>query len=99
MKTYKTTSLADQVFEKLENDIIQGIYPRGELLTNARQADAVRRALAAVSAAREALELGLTPDAVLTDGEAALEALGELNGKSIREDLVATIFSRFCVGK
>ena len=33
MKTYKTTSLADQVFEKLENDIIQGIYKRGELLT------------------------------------------------------------------
>ena len=33
MKTYKTTSLADQVFEKLENDIIQGVYPRGELLT------------------------------------------------------------------
>ena len=32
MKTYKTTSLAAQVFEKLENDIIQGIYPRGELL-------------------------------------------------------------------
>ena len=76
-----------------------GDTPRGELLTNARQADAVRRALSAVSAAREALELGLTPDAVLTDGEAALEALGELNGKSIREDLVATIFSRFCVGK
>lgn len=33
MKTYKATSLADQVFEKLENDIIQGIYPRGEILT------------------------------------------------------------------
>ena len=33
MKTYKTTSLADQVFEKLENDIIQGVYARGELLT------------------------------------------------------------------
>jgi DNA-binding GntR family transcriptional regulator len=33
MKSYKSTSLADQVFEKLENDIIQGIYPRGELLT------------------------------------------------------------------
>ena len=31
--------------------------------------------------------------------EAALEALGELNGKRIREDLVQTIFSRFCVGK
>ncbi len=33
MRTYKATSLADQVFEKLENDIIQGIYPRGEILT------------------------------------------------------------------
>ena len=36
---------------------------------------------------------------LLTDGEAALDALGELSGKSVREDLVATIFSRFCVGK
>jgi len=33
MRTYKATSLADQVFEKLENDIIQGVYPRGEILT------------------------------------------------------------------
>ena len=30
MNQFKTTSLADQVFEKLENDIIQGVYPRGE---------------------------------------------------------------------
>ena len=33
MREFKTTSLADQVFEKLENDIIQGIYPKGEILT------------------------------------------------------------------
>ena len=33
MRNYKSTSLADQVFDKLENDIIQGVYPRGELLT------------------------------------------------------------------
>ena len=33
MRGYKTASLADQVFEKLENDIIQGVYPRGEILT------------------------------------------------------------------
>ena len=33
MRGYKTASLADQVFEKLENDIIQGIYPKGEILT------------------------------------------------------------------
>jgi len=33
MADFKSVSLADQVFEKLENDIITGIYPRGEILT------------------------------------------------------------------
>ena len=33
MTQFKTTSLADRVFEKLENDIIFGVYPRGEILT------------------------------------------------------------------
>ena len=85
-------------------DAIQALYPAGEgrpgeLLTNARQADAVSRALAAVRSAREALRTGMTPDVVLTDAETALEALGELNGKHIRDDLIQTIFSRFCVGK
>lgn len=33
MAEFRTVSLADQVFEKLENDIIVGVYPRGEILT------------------------------------------------------------------
>lgn len=33
MREFKTVSLADQVFEKLESDIISGVYPRGEILT------------------------------------------------------------------
>lgn len=33
MAQFKTTSLADQVFEKLEDDIIFGVYARGEILT------------------------------------------------------------------
>ena len=39
MAQFKTTSLADQVFEKLENDIILGIYPPGEVLTELRLAE------------------------------------------------------------
>ena len=76
-----------------------GTEPQGELLTNARQADAAERALRCVKNARASLGIGMTPDVVLTDAEGALEALGEWNGKRIREDLVDTIFSRFCVGK
>ena len=33
MRSFKSTSLADQVFDKLENDIIQGVYTKGEILT------------------------------------------------------------------
>lgn len=73
--------------------------PAGEILTNARQADAVNRALEALCAAKEAMTLGITPDAVLTEAEEAMAALGELTGKTIREDITNRIFSRFCVGK
>ena len=33
MAQFKSISLADQVFEKLEDNIITGVYPRGEILT------------------------------------------------------------------
>lgn len=36
MAGFKTVSLADQVFEKLENDIIKGVYPRGDIITELR---------------------------------------------------------------
>ena len=71
----------------------------GEILTNARQEEAASRAREAVRRAREALQAGVTPDALLTDVEEALEALGELTGQSVREDITDRIFAKFCVGK
>ena len=73
--------------------------PVGETLTNPRQADAVGRALDYVRAAKEAMDAGFAPDAVLTEIEGALSALGELSGRTVREDVTRGIFSRFCVGK
>ena len=39
MRSFKSTSLADQVFDKLENDIIQGVYPKGEILTELKRVE------------------------------------------------------------
>ncbi len=75
-----------------------GLRP-GTLLTNARQAEAANRARQSVERAAAALSAGLSPDAVLSDVEEALEALGELTGRTVREDVTARIFERFCVGK
>ena len=73
--------------------------PAGGILTNARHAEAVSRALGSVEAALQAMREGATPDIVLTESEAAMAALGELDGRTVREDVTARIFSRFCVGK
>ena len=71
----------------------------GSILTNPRQFDAIRRAYEAMLSALQELKQGLTPDAVLTDVEAAMEAMGEVTGRTVREDITARIFERFCVGK
>lgn len=73
--------------------------PAGEILTNARQAEAVKRALDYLDAALEAMGCGATPDIVLTETEGAMSALGELSGRTVREDVTNRIFQRFCVGK
>jgi tRNA modification GTPase len=72
---------------------------RGELLTNARQAEAVLRAAECLQGAQNALEDGMPPDAVLSDVEGTLDALGEVNGRRVSEDVTSRIFERFCVGK
>ncbi len=71
----------------------------GSILTNARQFDALRRAFDALQRSLRGLRLGLTPDMVLIDVEEAMEAMGEITGATVREDITARIFERFCVGK
>ena len=71
----------------------------GSILTNSRQFDACRRAYEAMLRALKGLQLGLTPGAVITDVEEAMEAMGEVTGATVREDITARIFERFCVGK
>ena len=89
------TQLADVVDEMFE-----GNAPcDGSILTNARQQDAIRRAHEAMLRSLKGLQLGLTPDAVLTDVEEAMEAMGEVTGATVREDITARIFERFCVAK
>ena len=94
-----------QGLEELEQ-AIRSALPRqtgeeayGELLTNARQEEAASRALERLEGAQAGLSAGVTPDALLTDVEEAVSALGELTGASVREDITDRIFQRFCVGK
>ncbi len=98
------SSVTGDGLDKLE-EAVAALFPAGDpgeagsFLTDQRQEDAARRARDALRRGRAALEGGLTPDAVLTDAEEALDALGELTGRTAKEEIVERIFSRFCVGK
>ena len=95
----KTCDGLDQLADVVEM-LFEGESPcDGSVLTNARQADAIRRAHDSMISAIKSLRLGLTPDAVLTDVEEAMAAMGEVTGATVREDITARIFERFCVGK
>ena len=95
----KTGQGLDQLADMVDA-IFEGDLPcDGSILTNARQFDAIRRAYEAMLRSLKGLQLGLTPDAVLTDIEEAMEAMGEVTGATVREDITNRIFERFCVGK
>ncbi len=95
----KTGDGLDQL-EDLVNTLFEGQVPcDGSILTNARQFDACRRAYEALLRAMQNILLGQTADLVLIDVEEAMEAMGEVTGATVREDITNRIFERFCVGK
>ena len=95
----KTGEGLDQLSDMVES-MFEGSAPcDGSILTNTRQFDACRRAYEAMLRSLKGLQLGLTPDAVLIDVEEAMEAMGEVTGATVREDITNRIFERFCVGK
>ncbi len=77
----------------------ESLSPDDTVLINERQRDCVNRALAAVSAARDALLCGMTLDAVGVCVDDAIAALLELTGKRVTNEVCDEIFKRFCVGK
>lgn len=95
----RTGQALDQLSGIVESLFPQGTPCDGSVLTNARQFDAIRRSHEALASALDGLKLGFTPDAVLTDVEAAMSAIGEVTGATVREDITDRIFQRFCVGK
>ena len=69
------------------------------LLTNARHRQLIEDAIIRLDSAEAAYRSGLPLDFVTIDIRDAAEALGQITGESVGEDVVNEIFSQFCVGK
>jgi tRNA modification GTPase len=69
------------------------------LVTSARHEAALQAALAAIQASRTTLTEGLPLELIAVDVHGALQNLGEITGATTREEIIAGIFARFCLGK
>ncbi|MBC7449336.1 MAG: tRNA uridine-5-carboxymethylaminomethyl(34) synthesis GTPase MnmE [Hymenobacteraceae bacterium] len=69
------------------------------VITNARHHGALTRAGEAIRSVLTGLATGLGTELVAYDLRAALNALGEITGDVTPEDLLGSIFGRFCIGK
>ena len=77
----------------------QNFNPSEGVLSNERQRIAVKNALDSVVEAKDALEFGMTFDAVTVSIEDAISQLLELTGERTSDEVVDRVFHNFCVGK
>ena len=91
----------DALTEAIENMFIDGDIDMDNdaVITGARQYSSISEVERYLSKSLEDMRAGVSLDACCVEIEAAMQALGEVDGRDISEDIVSDIFSRFCVGK
>lgn len=94
----------EQSIEVLEREIskrlrLDRLDANAGFIANERQRSCIMRAAEAVQEALNAVQMGITPDAVGVLLEQALDAVYELSGRKASEEVISEVFKRFCVGK
>ncbi|MDY6911382.1 MAG: tRNA uridine-5-carboxymethylaminomethyl(34) synthesis GTPase MnmE [Chloroflexota bacterium] len=100
-----TSALTGEGLEVLEGEMVDialgGKMTSADdfLVTNIRHKEALQRAETHLSEAQKSLEMSMPDDFVTIDLTETLNALGEITGESVTDELISAIFSRFCIGK
>jgi tRNA modification GTPase len=100
----RASALTGQGLDDLRSAILDQLEAEGSLAetalaNNLRQQQHIAEALAALDAASAANTAGLPHEVLLLDLHAALRALDALTGQTTTDDILARIFSTFCIGK
>lgn len=86
-------------------EVIKELFFRGEvsakevMITNTRHKEALIRTKESLTSSIAALENTFAIDLASIDLRNAWKSLGEINGDTVEEDIIDTIFSKFCLGK
>ena len=106
VKALGTLSISAKKGEGLEPlkqrflDLVNATAAPGDIVvTNARHVDALTKARQALLDARAAIEQGISGELLAVDLRRAQHHLGEITGRITPDDLLGSIFGRFCIGK
>jgi tRNA modification GTPase len=88
--------MKDQLLEMVNN---QSVKSGNTIVTNMRHYESLQKTREALVSVLEAIDQNLTGDLLAEDIRQALFHLGEITGEITTDDLLDTIFSKFCIGK
>ena len=101
----KISALKHQGIEELQDKIEAMVYhgsvknSSNLMITNSRHKDALFKAYESINDAISAIEQRMPYDFIEVDFKNIGDYLGYINGDTVREDLLDTIFANFCIGK
>lgn len=104
LQTFKVSAKTGAGIEELKKslaDLLNDRYAPSEeiILTEERHVEALQKAESYIGNVIEGLENKVSAEFVAFDARASLEALANLVGRNIKEDVITAIFSQFCLGK
>ena len=103
--TVYTSALSGEGISDLEDKMVElvlggkTVVSDAPMVANPRHKDALERAARSLDQALQDLKSGTPDDFVTIHLTASLNALGEITGETVHEDLLETIFANFCIGK
>jgi tRNA modification GTPase len=96
----KNKTHLEELKKALADTVSSGEVNNGEtIVTNARHFDALTKAAFSLTEIQQGLQAGVTGDFLAIDIRKTLYHLGEITGQISADDLLHSIFSRFCIGK
>ena len=90
-------ALEDEIFRFISNGRLEA--SEETVVSSVRQKDLLEKVLKSVEEGKTACQLNRSPDLIAVEVREALNHLGALVGEVLTEDVLETLFSRFCIGK
>jgi tRNA modification GTPase len=89
----------DTLTREIENWVYQGLQNRDAPSLNMRQSALCLKAADCLQHVLATLQAGMPQDCLASDLKIAIDALSEISGSAVSEEIISEVFANFCIGK